>query len=66
MAHDTADGAPRTGRRSIVEPGEPAGDLAARLHLDDPALQQRYRADLARVRDAELRAEIDTEDVRLH
>lgn len=66
MAHGTADGPARTGRHRIVEPGEPAGDLAARLHLDDPALQRRYRADLERVRDAELRAEIDTESVRLH
>ena len=58
--------APRTARRRIVEPGEPAGDLATRLHLDDPALQRRYRADLDRVRDAELRAEVDTEGLRLH
>jgi len=56
----------RVARRRIVEPGEPAGDLATRLHLDDPALQRRYRADLDRVRDAELRAEVDTEGVRLH
>ncbi|HWN29358.1 MAG TPA: hypothetical protein VNP37_20500 [Actinomycetospora sp.] len=64
-----ADGpahAARPARRRIVEPGEPAGDLATRLHLDDPALQRRYRADLDRVRDAELRAEVDTEGVRLH
>jgi hypothetical protein len=66
MAHGTADGPARTGRTRIVEPGEPAGDLASRLHLDDPTLQRRYRADLDRVRDAELRAEIDTEGVRLH
>jgi hypothetical protein len=66
VAHGTADGPARTGRQRIVEPGEPAGDLATRLHLDNPTLQRRYRADLDRVRDAELRAEIDTEGVRLH
>ena len=61
-----ADGPVHAGRQRIVEPGEPAGDLAARLHLDDPALQARDRADLDRVRDAELRAEVDTEGLRLH
>ena len=61
-----ADAPARPARQRIVEPGEPAGDLATRLHLDDPALQRRYRADLDRVRDAELRAEMDTEGVRLH
>lgn len=53
-------------RRSISEPGRQAGDLAEHLGVNDPALQQRYRADLARVRAAELRAEIETEAVRLH
>ena len=60
-----ADGPARAGRRGIVEPGEPAEDLAARLHLDDPALQRRYRADLDRVRDAELRAAHDTDGLRV-
>ena len=47
-------------------PASPRATSPTRLHLDDPALQRRYRADLDRVRDAELRAEIDTEGVRLH
>ena len=53
-------------RRSIRQPGRPAGDLAEHLGVNDPALQRRYRADLARVRAAELRAEVETEAVRLH
>ena len=34
--------------------------------MNEPSLQRRYRADLDRVRAAELRAEIETEAVRLH
>lgn len=55
-----------TARRTIRQPGEPAGDLAEWLGVNDPALQRRYRADLDRVRAAELRAEVETEGVRLH
>lgn len=56
---------PARGRRAIPQPGEPAADLAHRLGLDEPALQQRYQADLARVRDAEARAEAETDGIRL-
>lgn len=56
---------PGRGRRAIPQPGEPATDLALRLGLDDPALQQRYRADLERVRDAETRAAVDSDGIRL-
>lgn len=65
MDHAATSAPHRPGRRTIRQPGEPAGDLARRLGVDDPALQRRYRDDLERVRDAEVRAAVDTEGIRL-
>jgi hypothetical protein len=53
------------GKRTVVEPGEPAGDLAERLGLHRPEQQQAFRAALDRVRDAELRAEYESDGIRL-
>jgi hypothetical protein len=53
------------GKRTVVEPGEPAGDLAERLGLHRPEQRRALRAALDRVRDAELRAEYESEGIRL-
>lgn len=53
-------------RTPIREPGEPSDDLAVRPGLEQPGRQQRFHADLDRIRDAELRAERETEGIRLH
>ena len=37
------------GKRTVVEPGEPAGDLAERLGLLRPEQQRAFRAPLERV-----------------
>lgn len=54
-----------TGRRTVVEPGEPAGDLAERLGLHRPEREQAFAATLEKVRDAELRAEYESDGIRL-
>ncbi len=54
-----------TGRRTVVEPGEPAGDLAERLGLHRPEREKAFAAALAKVRDAELRAEYESDGIRL-
>ncbi|MCD2186057.1 hypothetical protein [Actinomycetospora soli] len=54
-----------TGRRAVVEPGEPAGDLAERLGLHRPERERAFVATLRRVRDAELRAEYESDGIRL-
>ena len=53
------------GRRTVVEPGEPAGDLAERLGLHRPEREKAFTATLAKVRDAELRAEYESDGIRL-
>jgi hypothetical protein len=53
------------GKRTVVEPGEPAADLAERLGLHRPERQRAFRATLDRVRDAELRAEYESDGIRL-
>lgn len=53
------------GKRTVVEPGEPATDLAERLGLLRPEPQRQFRATLERVRDAELRAEYESDGIRL-
>ena len=54
-----------TGRHTVVEPGEPAGDLAERLGLHRPEREQAFAATLEKVRDAELRAEYESDGIRL-
>jgi hypothetical protein len=52
----------------IAEPGEPTDkDLASLLGVDDRSEQSRQlRQDLEAIRDAERRAERETEGIRLH
>jgi hypothetical protein len=53
------------GKRTVLEPGEPAEDLAERLGLLRREQQRAFRATLDRVRAAELRAEYESDGIRL-
>ncbi len=54
------------GARKIIEPGESVEDLSVLLGVDDrPELEEEFQQDLEAVKDAERRAEYETEGIRL-